>query len=63
MNVDFDMEDVTFEMEDVTIEELGELSGGSCAGTATTISTPVSTAACVGCASFVSPGTEDAIDL
>ncbi|MBV9163703.1 MAG: thiocillin family RiPP [Pseudonocardiales bacterium] len=39
--------------EDLAIEELDEVSGGDqCAGTATTVSTPIGCAACIGCASF-----------
>jgi hypothetical protein len=42
-------EDLTI---DLTIEELDEVAAADCAGTASTASTPVSTAACIGCASF-----------
>ncbi|WP_211226902.1 thiocillin family RiPP [Amycolatopsis benzoatilytica] len=38
-------------VEDLSIEELNDVAAADCAGTASTASTPVSTAACVGCAS------------
>lgn len=46
------MELNNLEIEDLAIEELGEVVAADCAGTASTASTPISTAACVGCASF-----------
>ncbi|MCW2693107.1 MAG: hypothetical protein JWM48_1974 [Mycobacterium sp.] len=39
-------------IEDLSIEELDDVAAADCAGTASTASTPVSTAACIGCASF-----------
>ncbi|MGV8871258.1 MAG: thiocillin family RiPP [Rhodococcus sp. (in: high G+C Gram-positive bacteria)] len=40
------------DIDDLTIEELGEIAAADCAGTGSTASTPVSTAACIGSASF-----------
>jgi hypothetical protein len=45
-------ENDTLQIDDIAIEELDEVAAADCAGTASTASTPVSTAACVGCASF-----------
>lgn len=39
-------------IDDITIEELDEVAAADCAGTGSTASTPISTAACIGCASF-----------
>jgi hypothetical protein len=39
-------------VEDLSIEELNDVAAADCAGTASTASTPVSTAACIGCASI-----------
>jgi hypothetical protein len=47
-----DMEQNAPAIEDLSIEELNDVAAADCAGTASTASTPVSTAACIGCACF-----------
>jgi hypothetical protein len=47
-----DMEQNAPAIEDLSIEELNDVAAADCAGTASTASTPVSTAACIGCASI-----------
>ncbi|SEK89576.1 thiocillin family RiPP [Streptacidiphilus jiangxiensis] len=47
------METTELMVEDLTIEELNDVTAAdSCAGCASSVSTPVSSAACVGTASF-----------
>lgn len=46
------MEHNALVVEDLSIEELNDVAAADCAGTASTASTPISTAACIGCASI-----------
>jgi hypothetical protein len=45
-------EDLDLAVEDLVIEELDEVAAADCLGTASTAGTPISSAACIGCASF-----------